>query len=73
MKKLIPLLALLLVSCVEINPKPIEKYKGAIIISNFYSNFSNVRFAKVKTTDSIFEIIVTQYDADRYVIGDTIK
>ncbi len=73
MKKL--LFALLLVgllsSCLN-RPVPIEKHKGNVIADKGVYDRGN-QLLIIKCKDSIYKIVVTVYDSDRFNIGDTIK
>lgn len=52
--------------------KPIEKYKGCVVI-DIYTPRLHVTDIVLKTNDSIFRTFLAKYDAKDLKIGDTIK
>mgnify|MGYP000865142074 CR=1 FL=1 len=73
MKKILITLVLccLLISCLK-KPVPIEKHKGTIVTNKgIYDNGHQA--IEVKCKDSIYNIVVTEYDSGRFNIGDTIN
>jgi len=74
MKKLLFILLLLTIVGCEYSIKPIEKYKGGIVVQRGTNYTTDIEpYIRIKSKDSIFWTKVIRYDADRFNIGDTIK
>ena len=74
MKKLLILLIFAIIIGCSNTLKPIEKYKGKVIVK-IHGSFRGSLSTRVtlKTQDTIFETSLLHFDLVNYKVGDTIK
>lgn len=53
--------------------KPIEHYKGSVVVDASPSGYKNVVIITFKTKDTIFMERIIDFDAQNLKVGDTIK
>ena len=74
MKKVLLLLAVLLVGC-NFDTVPIEKYGGSryVIAHKSATDWGRLYDVQLKNKDTIFWINVLKFDAENINVGDTIR
>lgn len=74
MKRIITVLAIVILSSCSFNPKPIEKYKGkGYVITRIENNFSKNKVLQLKNANGIIEATVLPFDAQNLKVGDSLK
>lgn len=74
MKRIVTVLAMVILSSCSFSPKPIEKYKGkGYVITRIGDDFAGNKVLQLKNIDIISSVTVLPFDLQNLKVGDSLK